>query len=273
MDQRLLLRLQRYGWDRAADRYDASWCEPLAVAQKELLRRMQVRAGERVLDIACGTGGLACELGDVVGSAGAVVGIDLSQRMVDIAASRAHEKTLRHVNFMRMDAQSLALADASFDVVLCCFGLMYVPDPESALAEIRRVLRPGGRVGIAVWGERRLCAWAPVLSIVDEEVASEVCPLFFRLGAPGTLDGACAAAGLPLSWERRLSQPLRHRDADEACDAMFVAGPVALAWSRFDAPVRTRVRERYLSAIDAWRREDGYALAAEFVVAVHGKGA
>ena len=272
MDARLQLRVQRYGWDRAAGRYDASWRDPLAVAQRELLRKLQVRAGECVLDVACGTGHLACELGRLVGPAGKVVGVDLSQEMVDIATSRAREKALPHVAFTRMDAQSLAFDAASFDVVLCCFGLMYVPDAERALAEIRRVLRPGGRVGIAVWGERRHCAWSPVFSIVDEEVASEVCPLFFRLGAPGALASACVGAGIPVTWESRLSQSLRHRDADEACDAMFAAGPVALAWARFDALVRARVRDRYLAEIEPWRHEDDYELAAEFVVAVHDGG-
>jgi ubiquinone/menaquinone biosynthesis C-methylase UbiE len=272
MDGRLQLRVQRYGWDRAAEHYDASWQQPLDVARRAVLARLNIQRGERVLDVSCGTGHLAFELGAMVGAEGEVVGVDLSQEMVDAATRQAREREAQHVFFARMDAQSLRFPDASFDVVLCCFGLMYMPDPERALAEIRRVLRPGGRVGLAVWGRRGNCAWAPVFSIIDAEVASEVCPLFFRLGAPGALARACGDAGLPVSWEEQLTHTLRYLDADAACNAMFMAGPVALAWSRFDAPTRQRVRDRYLSAIEVWRRNDGYALPAEFVAWAHGEG-
>jgi SAM-dependent methyltransferase len=257
--------VQRYGWDRAALRYEASWRAPLAVAHRALLDRLQVRAGESVLDVACGTGLLAHDLARVVGENGEVVGIDLSQAMIDLAARRGREPGSAPTRYARMDAQSLEFPAATFDVVLCCFGLMYLPDPERALAQLQRVLRPGGRLGLAVWGERARCAWAPVFSIVDAEVATEVCPLFFRLGNGGALESACRTAGLSVSWQTRLTSSLLHRDADEACDAMFVAGPVALAWSRFGKDVRARVRERYLDAVEPWREGRSYALPAEFV--------
>ncbi len=268
MDARLQLRVQRYGWDRAASRYDASWAQPLSSAHQALLARLRPRPGERVLDVACGTGAVACELAALVGPAGEVVGIDLSQAMVDAARARAADAGLANVRFERLDAQSLPLEHATYDVVTCCFGLMYVPEPELALARMRQALRPGGRLGLAVWGERRHCAWAPVFEIVDEEVRSEVCPMFFRLGAEGALAAACRRSGLSVSWQATLAQTLRHRDADEACDAMFVAGPAALAWSRFDDGTRARVRRRYLAAIEDWRGEAGYELPAQFVCLV-----
>ncbi len=265
MDARLQLRVQRYGWDRAAARYDASWQRSLAVAHRRLFDRLRLRSGDRVLDVACGTGGLACELAAAVGPAGQVVGIDLSQAMVDAAKARAAKAGLRNTCFDRMDAQALTMPDAAFDVVTCCFGLMYLPDPEQALAQMRRVLRPGGRLGLAVWGERHCCAWAPVFPIIDAEVQSEVCPLFFRLGVDGALANACHEAALRVRWQQSIAQSLTYLSADEACDAMFIAGPAALAWSRFDDATRARVRARYLGAIDAWRGEAGYELPAKFV--------
>jgi ubiquinone/menaquinone biosynthesis C-methylase UbiE len=129
MDGRLQLRVQRYGWDRAAEHYDASWQQPLDVARRAVLARLNIQRGERVLDVSCGTGHLAFELGAMVGAEGEVVGVDLSQEMVDAATRQAREREAQHVFFARMDAQSLRFPDASFDVVLCCFGLMYMPDP------------------------------------------------------------------------------------------------------------------------------------------------
>jgi SAM-dependent methyltransferase len=166
-----------------------------------------------------------------------------------------------------MDAETLALPDASIDVALCALGLMYMPDPEQALREMYRVLRPGGRVSLAVWGERSKCGWSAIFPIVDDEVASEVCPLFFRLGEQDTLARLCADAKFGNVRHRRITATLTFCDADEACDAAFVGGPVALAWSRFDHEVRARVRARYLNAIESWRHGHGYRIPGEFVIA------
>jgi ubiquinone/menaquinone biosynthesis C-methylase UbiE len=166
-----------------------------------------------------------------------------------------------------MDAETLDLPDASYDVVLCALGLMYMPDPEQALREMRRVLRPGGRISLAVWGERSKCGWSALFPIVDAEVASEVCPLFFRLGQQDTLARLCADAEFEAIEHRRISTKLAFADASEACNAAFVGGPVALAWSRFSGEVRARVRAGYVNSIEKWRSGNGFSIPGEFVIA------
>ena len=266
MDTRLQRRIQRYGWDLAAPDYEALWQAQLADAQAALLAAAALSSGERVLDVACGTGLVAFAAARAVGPAGQVLGVDLSGGMVDAARQRAMQHGAANATFVRMDAEALALPDASFDVVLCALGLMYVPDPEQALREMRRVLRPGGRLVVAVWGERARCGWAALFAIVDAEVASEVCPLFFRLGQRDTLARVCAATPFAAVDEQRIASTLVYADADAACGAAFVGGPVALAWSRFDSKVRERVRARYLEAIAPWRDGSGYRVPGEFVV-------
>jgi SAM-dependent methyltransferase len=144
---------------------------------------------------------------------------------------------------------------------------MYMPDPEQALREMRRALRAGGRVSLAVWGERSKCGWSALFPIVGDEIASEVCPLFFRLGEQDTLARLCAGAKFENVRHRRITATLAFADANEACDAAFVGGPVALAWSRFNDEVRARVRVRYLDAIASWRDGHGYRIPGEFVIA------
>jgi SAM-dependent methyltransferase len=266
MDARLQRRVQRYGWERAADAYARHWHGPLAGLHGELLALAAPARGEMVLDVACGAGVLSIAVASAVGSAGRVLGVDLAESMVQAARLRAQSLGLAHAAFERMDAEQLTLPDASFDIALCALGLMYVPDAEVALRELHRVLRPGGRAVLAVWGERARCGWAPLFGIVDAEVRSEVCPLFFGLGQGDVLARRCAAAGLRVTAQRRRRDSLDYADADEACAAAFVGGPVALAWSRFDATVRKRVRTRYLEAIEPSREGRDYRVAAEYLI-------
>lgn len=149
MDDRLQRRIQRYGWDRAAPCYEALWRAQLAPVQARLLEAIAVRPGEQVLDVACGTGLVSLAAARATGARGTVLGTDLSQEMVDAARRRARLQGLHQAHFQRMDAQHLDVPDAAFDVALCSLGLMYLTQPEGALQEMWRVLRPGGRVAIA----------------------------------------------------------------------------------------------------------------------------
>lgn len=266
MEPRLQRRVQRYGWDLAAGDYEALWQEQLAPAQAELLAMASLAPGEKVLDVACGTGLVSLQAARTVGPLGHVLGVDLSGQMVEAAGRRAVGCGLLNVDFARMDGETLDLPDAGFDAALCALGLMYMPEPEQALREMRRVLRPGGRVGLAVWGERARCGWSAVFPIVDAEVTSEVCPLFFRLGQEGLLAGLCEQAGFHAVTQHRMTATLAYADAGQACDAAFVGGPVALAWARFGPDVRERVRARYLEAIAPWREGGAYRVPGEFVL-------
>lgn len=265
MEARLQRRVQRYGWDLATNDYEDAWQAQLAPAQAQLQAMAGFAPGQRVLDVACGTGLVTFDAARAVGPEGRVLGVDISERMVQACLRRAGGQA--NIDFARMEAEALDIPDGSFDVALCALGLMYVPEPQQALREMRRVLRPGGRMVVAVWGQRERCGWADIFPIVDAEVSSEVCPLFFRLGQPGFLAHACAQAGFADVRERRLSTTLAYADGNEACDAAFVGGPVALAWSRFDQATRERARRHYLASIEPWRHGESYQVPGEFVIA------
>jgi SAM-dependent methyltransferase len=109
--------------------------------------RTEVRAGERVLDVACGTGNAAVQ----AAQAGAdVVGLDLSPELFPAARRRAAEAAV-NLELVEGDAEHLPFAEAEFDVVLSVFGAMFAPSHARAATEMARVLRPGGRIGLASW--------------------------------------------------------------------------------------------------------------------------
>jgi ubiquinone/menaquinone biosynthesis C-methylase UbiE len=267
MDAKLQKRVQRYGWDKAVEAYEAGWKESLADAQAELLRMADARPGEHVLDVACGTGLVSLPLAKVVGPCGRVVATDISEKMIDSVRRAADALGLTQFDAFRADAEALDRApDASFDLVTCALGLMYVPDTAKGLAEAFRVLKPGGRAVLAVWGERSKCGWSDIFPIVDARVKSEVCPLFFRLGTGSTLAHEMASAGFTDIETSRLISELPYADDRAAIEAAFVGGPVALAYDRFDEPTRTVAHQEYLASIAPFRTTDGYRIPGEFVV-------
>ena len=142
-----------------------------------------------------------------------------------------------------------------------------VPEPVQALREMHRVLKPGGRMAVLVWGQRGKCGWAEIFPIVDARVASEVCPLFFLLGGGGVLKRELDAAGLVEIQTERITSTLTYTNGEEACLAAFAGGPVALAYHRFDDRTREEVHTEYLASIAAYRQGTGYEIPGEFVIA------
>ncbi len=266
MDARLQQRVQRYGWDRAASYYEQSWSRQLAPAQDLLMKMAALQPGERVLDIACGTGLVTFRAASAVGASGEVLGTDISEAMVDVCRHTAIERGATNARFERMEAEKLSLPDASFDVVLCALGMMYVTDFAGSIREMFRVTKPGGRAVSAVWGKRDRCGWAEIFPIVERRVASEVCPMFFRLGTGELQASLFESAGFTDIQTTRITTVLEYENGEEACNAAFAGGPVAMAYSRFDDATRASAHADYLESIAAFKRGDGYAVPGEFVV-------
>jgi ubiquinone/menaquinone biosynthesis C-methylase UbiE len=266
MDAKLQRRIQRYGWDRAADAYERFWEQQLAPAHERVIALAAIRPGERVLDVACGTGLVTFRAAELAGPAGTVMATDISEGMVARLLVEVGARGLAGVTAARMDAESLDVPAASYDVALCALGLMYVPDPVVALRAMHHALRPGGRAVTAAWGARKNCGWAEIFPIVDSRVQSDVCPMFFQLGTGDNLAGAFADAGFTDITTERISTILHYDCAADACGAAFEGGPVALAYSRFDAPTRESAHAEYLASIERWRTGDAYDVPGEFVI-------
>jgi ubiquinone/menaquinone biosynthesis C-methylase UbiE len=138
----------RYG-GTAGDVYEREMVPRLFAPWAELhLRAADLRAGDRVLDVACGTGVVARRAAAAVGPAGRAVGLDFNEVMLTTARASDSDGA---VEWRQGDAQELPFDDGSFDAVSCQHGVMFFPDRAKALREMRRVLRPGGRVVVSVW--------------------------------------------------------------------------------------------------------------------------
>lgn len=267
MEPRLQRRVQRYGWDKAAEYYEDSWKRQLKPAQDRTLELADLKPGEDVIETACGTGLVTFRIARAVEPDGEVVATDLSDGMLDIAKSRAKDRNIDNVTFSRMDAEDLDLEDEQFDAALCGLGLMYVPNPVQSLKEMHRVLVPGGRSVVSIWGERKNCGWAEIFPVVDKRVASDVCPLFFQQGTGNTLELSFRKAGFDEVHLERFSVTLHYETPEEAVMAAFAGGPVALAYQKFDEQTKEEAHEEYLESIAPYRNGKGYEIPGEYVIA------
>ncbi|MHA1529956.1 MAG: class I SAM-dependent methyltransferase [Alphaproteobacteria bacterium] len=136
-------KFEQEGWEANSAGYDRHFSALTGQVVGPTLDAAGVRAGMRVLDVCTGPGMLARE---AAGRGASAVGLDFAAQAVAAARER-----IAQAEFVQGDAQALPFDDESFDAVVCGYGIIHVPDPTVALAELRRVLRPGGRVAVSVW--------------------------------------------------------------------------------------------------------------------------
>jgi ubiquinone/menaquinone biosynthesis C-methylase UbiE len=116
------------------------------------VNRLDLKSGASVLDVCCGSGASALPAAEQVGHSGRVIGIDVAEKLLHLAGAKARNKGLNNVEFRVGDMLHTGFDDASFDAVVCVFGIFFVPDIPAAIRELWRVLRPGGKLAITTWG-------------------------------------------------------------------------------------------------------------------------
>jgi len=178
------------GWDKNVEGYDSALGAVARQSVQSMLDAARVTPGKRVLDLCCGPGMLAA---GALARGAEAIGLDFSARAVELA-----QKLVPNGDFRQGDAQALPFSAASFDAVLCGFGLMHLPNPARSLREILRVLRPGGRVALSVWdaaGAGFTLVYEAVRARGKLDLSLPHGPDFFQFGTPERMQVALVEAG------------------------------------------------------------------------------
>ncbi len=226
----------------------------------------------RVLDLASGTGEPGISLAFRV-SQGSVTALDQSLELLDIAAQRAQDKNLLNFIIQQADAHQLPYADQSFDLATCRFGVMFFSDAQRALAELRRVLKPGARACFVAWGPMEQPYWQTTMTIVHRHVGGDMLPPGgadpFRFSTAGSLAKALSASGFHEVEESTCNLPWTWAgDAEEVLEyACAVAAPFRPMLERVRMEEWAAIRAEARLAIERYRVGDEIRFGADVVLA------
>jgi ubiquinone/menaquinone biosynthesis C-methylase UbiE len=240
-----------------------------------LLRELGPQEGDTVLELAAGVGDTGFEAARIVGERGRLVTSDFSRAMLDAARRRGSELGLTNVEYRLIDAERIDLVDDSVDGVLCRFGYMLLADPEAGFAETRRVLRPGGRVALAVWGAPEQ---NPFFTIVGMTLVQRghvpppeppPAPGIFSLASADRLGGLLRAAGFANVRTKEVHGQFVVPDVEAYLSLIAdTAGPVGLALRALGASDRADVAADVQDGLRRFVTSKGYEVPCVALCAV-----
>ncbi len=193
----------------------------------DLIGRLAPPTGCAALDVACGPGTVSRILAERIGPRGHVVATDISPAMLEIARSKPTDPESAPIHLIDAPAAPLPLPDSAFDIVTCQQGLQFFPDKVSALAEMRRVLRPGGRVGVAVWTRVEEQIFGYIRDAVAHVISGETADRYlgpFLLGGEDAAKYARLAGFDDIRLERVTLPAVLPNGAQELFDTLPASG-------------------------------------------------
>jgi SAM-dependent methyltransferase len=250
------------GWGQAADQI-REFGMPVSAW---MIDHLALQPGQRLLELAAGPGDTGFLAAELIRPGGTLVSSDSSEGMLEIARERAAKFGIQNVEFLRLELEWIDLDTASVDAILCRWGIMLVVDPAAAVQEARRVLRPGGRLAVAVWDEARLNPWATIpgrvlVELGHAEPPDPAAPGMFVLAPAERLAELLESAG----FIEVVVEPVdlqRPAPTDEAFfeQTLNVSGMFAQAFRDLPQADQEAVRARISELSEPFRQSDGSLL-------------
>ena len=246
-----------------------------APVREWLLSELRPREGDTVLELAAGVGDTGFDAAALIGERGRLISSDFSPAMLAAARRRGAERGIDNVEYRVMDAERTGLGNDSVDGVLCRFAYMLMVDPAAALAETRRVLRPDGRLALAVWGALEQI---PFFAIIGSCLGKRghipppeppPAPGPFSMASPERTTALLHGAGFAEVRTEEVLARFRVPDVNEYLELVEdTAGPLGLALRGLSKAERAEVSTEVGHSFEHFRVEDGYELPGVALCAV-----
>jgi ubiquinone/menaquinone biosynthesis C-methylase UbiE len=239
-----------------------------------MLRELSPRPGDTVLELAAGVGDTGFEAAATLGERGRLISTDFSPAMLAAARRRGSELGLTNVEYRLIDAERIELDRDSVDGVLCRFGYMLMADQAAALAETRRVLRPGGRLALAVWGaqERNPFFVTIAISLVQHghlPMPEPPGPPVFSMASAERTTALLEGAGFAEVRTEQVAVQFETPDVDEYLSVIAdTAGPLGLALRGLSDSERAAVKADVEDVFPRFAAESGYEIPGVALCAV-----
>ena len=259
----------RTSWNESAETYLAAMrlFEPYGF---DLLARIDPKVRETALDIATGPGEPAMSIARMVGADGRVVGIDLSEKMVEVATRLARQRRISNVEFRAMDAEQMDFPPDTFDLATSRFGFQIFTNPETVAKETLRVLKPRGRIGVAIWStaDRATALHAVVGAMLEyaEPDESGYLPTPYELGGPAEMTNLLERTGFHDAIETRRSHTMAFRDEDDYINTLVKGTPIGHSIKEEDPPVQAKILARTRQNLRDWKTRKQIEIPCEAVV-------
>jgi len=250
--------IEREAYSRKARSYEKFGSAIFENLASPLLEMSQIRPGEKVLDVACGVGIPSLAAAKLIAPGGSLVGVDLAPGMVDLARIRAQRLGLSNVSFQEADAEQLPFPNESFDAVLCHQGLAHFTDRTNALSEMRRVLKPEGRVALSVWStpDRTVVIGMVARTIADLWPAAIVpgAPTWFDFGASGAIETIMREVDFREIHSTRVDHPLEVPDGEEYWQTnLGISGRLEMLLNSVPNEISQKIASKVKSEAEKWR--------------------
>jgi SAM-dependent methyltransferase len=258
------------GWER---RRDYIWESARAVGEW-MVRELDPKPGDTVLELGAGPGDTGFTAAALLGEHGRLISTDFSPEMVEVARRRGDELGHRNVDYRVIDAERIELDSDSVDGVLCRFGYMLMANPAAALGETRRVLRPGGRLALAVWGPPERNPWAAIggRTLVERghmPPPEPGAPGVFSMGSEERTGALLEGAGFADVRIEEIPVRFAFRDVDDYVSfAVETAGPFAMVIRGLSESELQTIEAQLGEAFAPFAADGGYELPGVALAAV-----
>jgi ubiquinone/menaquinone biosynthesis C-methylase UbiE len=269
---------QREEWTAAApgwSQYQEELSSPTRSITERLIEMAAIRPGQKVLDLACGTGDPAFSIAKIVGENGSVLGLDITTSMLEAARTLTTKNGVKNVEFRLIQSElDLGIKDESFDAAICRHGLMYMPEPVTTLKVLYRTLKRGGRIAVSTWGSpERAAAFGVPLGTILRHVQlphpDPTAPGPFAISNQEALADMLKGAGFSevrsVAFETSVNEA---QTAEAYWDLMSAtAGPLVALLASLPTETYRAIREDFINTLGTMFPNGPVKLGGEMLVA------